>query len=171
MRMKALHGGPFGAGRYALASVHDVDSGFDRVRFAVLEPRAGVVLAIADAKVEALAGARRLLAAGAALGLDDQRPRQAEMFPDEPAQLNEVAKAARAVPRRRREVFERSAGNCFYCSSPITLLDFEVEHQLPKALGGGDDGINLVASCRRCNRLKGPRSSIEFVAAASRDSA
>src|ERR1700742_1201769 len=112
MRMKALHGGPFGAGRYALASVHSVEAGFDRVRFAVVEPRAGVVLAIADAKVEALAGARRLLAASVSLGMADCKARQGELFEEDPVQLNDVARVARAVPRRRREVFERGGGRC-----------------------------------------------------------
>lgn len=33
----------------------------------------------------------------------------------------------------------------------------------PRALGGGDDALNLVAACRRCNLAKSDRTAIELV--------
>lgn len=173
MRSKPLLGGPFGlTGRYQLASVPGVSLGLDSVQFAVVEARAGLVLSIASAKVEALAAARRLLAANALLDLtspaDEHGLKQAELFADDPAALNIVARAARQVSRRRREVFERSEGRCRYCSSVLTLDGaWHVEHALPRALGGGDDARNLVASCPGCNLAKRDRTGIEFIADAS----
>jgi 5-methylcytosine-specific restriction endonuclease McrA len=70
----------------------------------------------------------------------------------------------RSVSRRRREIFERSAGKCHYCGTPLTLVGkWHVEHQQPRALGGGDDPLNLVAACVRCNLAKSDRTALEFV--------
>jgi 5-methylcytosine-specific restriction endonuclease McrA len=65
----------------------------------------------------------------------------------------------------RREVFERSRGCCHYCRTPLTLDgQWHVEHMLPRALGGTDDELNLVAACAPCNLAKRDRTALEFVA-------
>jgi 5-methylcytosine-specific restriction endonuclease McrA len=68
------------------------------------------------------------------------------------------------VPRRRAEIFERSQGKCHYCGEVLTLDGkWHVEHQFPRALGGGNGSLNLVAACVRCNLAKSDRTAIEFM--------
>lgn len=57
----------------------------------------------------------------------------------------------------RFEVFKRDSFTCQYCgqSAPNVLL--EVDHIVPVASGGTNDVMNLVTSCRDCNRGKGAR--------------
>ena len=55
----------------------------------------------------------------------------------------------------RFEVFKRDGFKCQYCgrSAPDVLL--EVDHIVPVAEGGKNDLLNLVTSCKDCNRGKG----------------
>ena len=55
----------------------------------------------------------------------------------------------------RFEVFKRDSFTCQYCgrSSPDVIL--EVDHIKPVAEGGKNTLLNLVTSCRDCNRGKG----------------
>lgn len=55
----------------------------------------------------------------------------------------------------RYEVLKRDSFTCQYCGrmSPDVIL--EVDHITPVAEGGTDDLINLITSCRDCNRGKG----------------
>jgi 5-methylcytosine-specific restriction endonuclease McrA len=62
-------------------------------------------------------------------------------------------------------VFERSGGQCFYCRGRLELAGlWHIEHQQPRALGGGDDLLNLVSACEPCNLAKSDRTALEFVA-------
>lgn len=165
---RPIYGGVFGEdGSYALASMPCISNGLHAIRYMVVQPQAGVVLSVADDKVEALAVARQRLAAA-----NDKRTvelpgaAQAELWPEEPLLTAAPAAPAPQIPRRRREVFEHSEGRCHYCAVQLTLDGkWHVEHQLPRALGGGNDHINLVAACAPCNLSKSDRSAIEFVAA------
>lgn len=61
----------------------------------------------------------------------------------------------KAIPKSLRfEVFKRDSFTCQYCgrSAPDVLL--EVDHIIPVSKGGTDDLLNLVTSCRDCNRGK-----------------
>lgn len=61
----------------------------------------------------------------------------------------------KAIPKSIRfEVFKRDSFTCQYCgrSAPDVLL--EVDHIVPVSKGGTDDLLNLVTSCRDCNRGK-----------------
>lgn len=160
---KPLIGGPFGEGRYALASVPAVCRGLHAARFMVVDARAGAVLSVADGKEEAIATARRVLQATSDLSAaNDCGPVQTELFASQDGP--EANLLQRVVPRRRREIFERTGGRCFYCSAQLQLEGrWHVEHQLPRALGGGDDGLNLVAACVPCNLAKSDSTAIEFV--------
>ena len=51
----------------------------------------------------------------------------------------------------KRWVLERDRYTCVYCGKPAN----EVDHVIPRHLNGSDAPSNLVASCRRCNNLKG----------------
>ena len=55
----------------------------------------------------------------------------------------------------RFEVFKRDSFKCQYCgrSSPDVIL--EVDHIKPVAEGGKNTLLNLITSCRDCNRGKG----------------
>ena len=55
----------------------------------------------------------------------------------------------------RFEVFKRDKFTCQYCGrmSPDVIL--EVDHITPVSKGGNNDMINLITSCRDCNRGKG----------------
>jgi hypothetical protein len=50
-----------------------------------------------------------------------------------------------------RWVLQRDNYLCVYCGEPAN----EVDHVIPRHLGGVDLPSNLVASCSRCNSLKG----------------
>lgn len=51
-------------------------------------------------------------------------------------------------------VLRRDRGTCAYCGGPATTVD----HIVPKAHGGDDSLVNLIAACRSCNSSKGARS-------------
>jgi len=61
------------------------------------------------------------------------------------------------MPHRLYEqVAARAGHHCEYCGAPeaISPHRFEVEHILPRALGGSDELPNLALSCAPCNRRK-----------------
>jgi 5-methylcytosine-specific restriction endonuclease McrA len=62
------------------------------------------------------------------------------------------------VPLTRKAVFARDSGRCVYCGAPATSLD----HVIPKSRGGPHTWENVVASCRRCNHVKGDRPLAEM---------
>lgn len=57
----------------------------------------------------------------------------------------------------RQSVREAFDDRCAYCLSSQRYSNsrLEVEHITPKAIGGGEDEINLCLSCRLCNLYKG----------------
>ncbi len=162
MLQRPLYGGPFGHGKYALATLPTITNGLHAVRFMVIEPRRGTVLSVADDKLTAMASARRLLVGlppGAAA--NDANWEQTRFWPDLPAGR---ALRPRVVSRRRQEVFARSGGRCHYCRVRLALDGrWHVEHMVPRALDGGDDAGNLVAACAPCNLAKSDRTALEFV--------
>lgn len=165
---RPIFGGVFGEdGIYALASVPCVSKGLYATRYMVVQPQAGVVLSVSEDKVEALALARQRLAAANDKQVFEQHSAiQGELWADEPFLIPSAAPAPVAyVSRRRRAIFEASEGHCHYCGTALELAGkWHIEHQLPRALGGGDEGLNLVAACVPCNLGKSDRSAIEFVA-------
>lgn len=168
---RPIFGGVFGdEGRYALASVPCISNGLHATRYMVVQPTAGVVLSVSEDKAHALAIARlRLNAANDNHHMQPNSAVQFELWPDEPLLVTVPGPpAARYVSRRRRSIYERSGGQCHYCSTQLELTGkWHVEHQLPRALGGGDESLNLVAACVRCNLSKGDSTAIEFAARAA----
>jgi len=165
MLRRPLLGGLFGEGEFELATQPTITNGLHAVRFLVIQPRAGRVLAIAESKTEALAGARRVLRATGAAN-DEPRWVQPRLWSDTELSVVAAEPPPRPVSRRRREVFIRSGGCCHYCGTPQRLDGaWHVEHQLPRALGGNNEALNLVAACERCNLKKSDRTALEFVSA------
>ena len=65
--------------------------------------------------------------------------------------------------KQRLRVLNRDAWTCTYCGQPAT----EVDHIIPRKVGGGHDLDNLTAACRSCNLLKGARSEGVFLSKGS----
>lgn len=163
---RPIYGGVFGEdGSYALASMPCVSHGLYATKYMVVQPQAGVVLSVSEDKVQALALARqRLNAANDKHVMQVATALQGELWPEEPI-LTQAPAQPQYVSRRRRAIFEQSGGRCHYCCTPLDLTGkWHIEHQLPRALGGGDDALNLVAACVPCNLGKSDRTAIEFVA-------
>ncbi|CAB4222043.1 HNHc domain containing protein [uncultured Caudovirales phage] len=57
--------------------------------------------------------------------------------------------------RQRLRVLARDQYTCQYCG---TVGATHCDHVIPKVDGGSDEMDNLVASCARCNQLKGSKS-------------
>lgn len=156
---RPILGGAFGEGIYSLATRVRVEHGLHMLDYFVLDPRAGTVLSSGTNKIDTLARARHALRATTPAA-NDECWLQAELFPVEPV----PPPPALRVSRRRREVFDRSGGRCCYCDTELVLAGpWHVEHQLPRALGGDDRPLNLVASCVHCNLQKGDRTALEFI--------
>lgn len=167
MLQRPIYGGVFGHGLYSLATLPTIANGLHAVRFMVIEPRRGTVLSVADDKLQAIAGARRLLVGlPAAAAANDGAWEQSALWPDLPIDRPPVV---RSISRRRCEVFARSDGRCHYCRAVLTLDGrWHVEHMMPRALGGDDAAGNLVAACAPCNLAKSDRTALEFVASEQR---
>jgi hypothetical protein len=60
----------------------------------------------------------------------------------------------------RARVREAADDRCGYCLSPQRLVmgKLEVEHIIPRSLGGSDEELNLWLSCGLCNRYKGSQT-------------
>lgn len=77
--------------------------------------------------------------------------------------------AAKPIGRRRKAIFEAAGGKCHYCGTALLLVgNWHVDHKMPKALGGSNDPVNLVAACARCNRAKKDKTDVEFKALLAR---
>ena len=62
----------------------------------------------------------------------------------------------------RYEVLKRAAYRCELCGIGSDLKGLEVDHILPRNLGGTDDPENLQALCYSCNAMKRDRDSTDF---------
>lgn len=61
----------------------------------------------------------------------------------------------------RFEVFKRDKFTCQYCGRMAPDVILEIDHIKPVKDGGKSDILNLVTSCRDCNRGKGARKICE----------
>lgn len=57
--------------------------------------------------------------------------------------------------KMRFEVFKRDKFTCQYCGRMAPDVVLEVDHIKPVASGGKNEILNLITSCRDCNRGKG----------------
>ena len=63
-----------------------------------------------------------------------------------------------AIPKGIRfEVFKRDKFTCQYCGQEAPDVILEVDHIVPVAEGGDNSLMNLITSCRDCNRGKGKK--------------
>lgn len=54
----------------------------------------------------------------------------------------------------RIRILERDRYTCVYCGRRPPEVMLEVDHVVPRVLGGLSDGTNLVTACRECNNGK-----------------
>jgi 5-methylcytosine-specific restriction endonuclease McrA len=67
------------------------------------------------------------------------------------------------VPRRhvrysRLNIFARDKFTCQYCGRKPARSELNLDHVIPRSLGGRTNWENVVASCVDCNRRKGGRT-------------
>jgi len=67
------------------------------------------------------------------------------------------------VPRRhvrysRLNIFARDKFTCQYCGRKPARSELNLDHVIPRSLGGRTNWENVVASCVACNRSKGGRT-------------
>ena len=166
IRYRPIYGGIFGkSGEYVMGTMSCIERGLHAVRFMVLHPKTGGVLSVATDKTEALSQARRVLKAAATLSsANDEAFVQGALWADDELPESSPGAKLKAIPRRRREVFDKSGGRCFYCGTVLKLDGkWHIEHQMPRALMGPDELINLVAACAPCNLSKRDRTALEFI--------
>ena len=62
------------------------------------------------------------------------------------------------IPKNIRfEVFKRDKFTCQYCGREAPDVILEIDHIMPIAEGGDNSIMNLITSCRDCNRGKGKK--------------
>ena len=59
-------------------------------------------------------------------------------------------------------MFERQQHKCVYCGNVYMYDELEIEHMIPKALGGSDHIRNCQLACKSCNQAKGTMTDIKF---------
>lgn len=64
--------------------------------------------------------------------------------------------------RMRDRIIERDGLVCVYYNTPITFEEADIDHVIPRALGGRAIIENLVVSSKKANSLKGFKSLQEF---------
>ena len=57
----------------------------------------------------------------------------------------------------------RENNRCFYCLLEIDASDCALDHVVPKARGGADSYMNVVAACHRCNSRKQATPASDFL--------
>ena len=61
----------------------------------------------------------------------------------------------RISTRERVDIFQRNGGVCHLCAGRISVGEaWDVEHVIPLAQGGDDDGDNLKPAHRKCHAAK-----------------
>lgn len=68
-----------------------------------------------------------------------------------------MAKRKTISKKLRFEVFKRDSFTCQYCGKSAPDVILEVDHINPVSKGGTNDLLNLITSCRDCNRGKSDR--------------
>jgi 5-methylcytosine-specific restriction endonuclease McrA len=181
MHKRPALGGVFGSAGFVLCSYCCTINKLQEVRYYVFSEH-GLFLGAGATKGDALAMAR------AFLGILEPHEKSAMLAQHRSAaedrerelrrSMNEARSEAerqepkvRSIGRRRQRIFNESNGNCDYCGTALTLDGkWHIEHKMPKALGGGNEPGNLVASCVSCNHKKCDTTDIEFKAKLAKES-
>lgn len=72
--------------------------------------------------------------------------------------------------RERVAIFQRWNGECHICGGRITVGEgWDVEHLIPLAQGGDDDGDNLRPAHRKCHAVKTKKDAADTARAKRRE--
>lgn len=75
----------------------------------------------------------------------------------------------RLSTKSRLDIFLRAKGHCQTCKAKIAPGQFwDIDHVIPRALGGSNDATNLQILCRTCHRSKTARYDVPRIAKAKR---
>lgn len=177
-RIRPLIGGVFGNGEFSVMSHAFTKAGLDCVWFSVVHTRSRFLLSsLHETQHGAIAEARAmiqrcnrtdlLLLLEVAATVIDRRLKDQEVAAakDRAAMWSkEQKRSLPSIPRRRKSIFEKAGGKCFYCKCDLDLTGtWHIEHMMPRALGGDNKPSNLVASCAPCNFKKNDKTADEFI--------
>lgn len=73
-------------------------------------------------------------------------------------QINGKHSHAHVPPLHNKTLFRRDHNICAYCGGEFRSSDLTRDHVTPKAQGGRDIWMNVVAACEICNRKKDDRT-------------
>lgn len=65
-----------------------------------------------------------------------------------------MAKRKSISARTRFEIFKRDAFTCQYCGATPPSVILHIDHIVPVASGGGNEDLNLITACDKCNQGK-----------------
>lgn len=96
-------------------------------------------------------------------------PRATQIKPTKQARGKATPKRKEKIPvKLREEVWVAKMGRIFegkcpttWCTTTITVFDFESGHNIPESKGGATTVANLVPLCPRCNRSMGSRYTFD----------
>jgi 5-methylcytosine-specific restriction endonuclease McrA len=58
----------------------------------------------------------------------------------------------------RHNIYQRDNNTCQYCGRTFDRRDLNLDHVIPRDLGGSTSWENLACSCKKCNARKGNRT-------------
>ena len=63
-----------------------------------------------------------------------------------------------SIKFNRKNIYQRDKNICQYCGKKFDLMNLNIDHVIPKVLGGKSVWTNVVCSCTNCNLHKGGRT-------------
>lgn len=68
-------------------------------------------------------------------------------------------------PEKRLAIYIRDDFTCMYCGRSLKDAqpeELNLDHLMPRSVGGGNEARNLVTACKRCNSSRGNKLITEF---------
>ena len=63
-----------------------------------------------------------------------------------------------SIKFNRKNIYQRDKNICQYCGHKFDITELNIDHIIPKVLGGKSMWVNVVCSCVNCNLRKGGRT-------------
>lgn len=81
-------------------------------------------------------------------------------WPSVIVRLASKSAAGQQVGLNQESLYYRDHGLCAYCDARLEVKDVTCDHVVPASAGGQREWSNVVASCARCNSLKGSSPAV-----------